>query len=171
MKTGEIFTLHKGGKKRTDNPNNYRAITMSSVILKLYEVVLLHRCQDTIMKSLSKQQRGFQKQLGCQMSTFVQRETLNYAREKSATVCVCCLDGRQAFIHVWHAGLFYKLIELNVECTTLLAFRAMYQNACCHIKYNGLRSENFPVHQETKQGGRSSPLLYLAFIDELIKEL
>ena len=36
MKRGEIITLHKGGKKRKDDPNNYRAITLSSVILKLY---------------------------------------------------------------------------------------------------------------------------------------
>ena len=28
MKKGEIITLHKGGKKRKDNPNNYRAITL-----------------------------------------------------------------------------------------------------------------------------------------------
>jgi len=97
-------------------------------------------------------------------------ETLHYAHKESETVFVCCLDGRQAFDHVRHAGLFYKLIELNVDRTTLLAFRAINQNACCHIQYNGLRSENFSVKQGTKQEGRSSPLLYLDFIDGLIKE-
>jgi len=35
MKCGTIITLHKGGKKRTDDPNKYRAITLTSVILKL----------------------------------------------------------------------------------------------------------------------------------------
>ena len=28
MKCGTIITLHKGGKKRTEDPNNYRAITL-----------------------------------------------------------------------------------------------------------------------------------------------
>ena len=37
MKSGTIITLHKGGKKRTDDPNNYRAITLTSVVLKLFE--------------------------------------------------------------------------------------------------------------------------------------
>jgi len=74
VKTGEIFTLHKGGKKRKDNLTYYRAITLSSAILKHYEMVLLDKCQ----------------------------------------------DDRQAFDHMWHAGLFYQLIELNVHRTTLL---------------------------------------------------
>ena len=35
MKRGVIITLFKGGNKRKDNPDNYRAITLSSVVLKL----------------------------------------------------------------------------------------------------------------------------------------
>ena len=134
-------------------------------------MVLLDRCQQTILDSISRQQGGFQKQLGCNMSTFVFRETLHWAREQSATVYVCCLDGRQAFDNVWHDGLFYKLIKLGLDNSTLLALRAMYKDASCHVKHCGLRSKNFPVMQGTKQGGRSSPILYLAFIDGLIKEL
>ena len=48
MKRGTIITLHKGGRKRKDDPNNYRAITLSSVILKLYERILLHRLESSI---------------------------------------------------------------------------------------------------------------------------
>ena len=35
MKRGAIVTLFKGGNKRRDNPDNYRAIILSSVVLKL----------------------------------------------------------------------------------------------------------------------------------------
>jgi len=60
--------------------------TLSSVKLKIYKVALLVRCQDTIMKSLSKQQGGFQKQLDCQMSTFVllKRSTMHVLQCLSA---------------------------------------------------------------------------------------
>jgi hypothetical protein len=40
MKRGIIITLHKGGNKKKDYPNCYRAITLSSCILKLYELML-----------------------------------------------------------------------------------------------------------------------------------
>ena len=43
LKRGVIITLFKGGNKRRDNPDSYRAITLSSVILKLYEQVVLQR--------------------------------------------------------------------------------------------------------------------------------
>jgi len=171
MKRGEIITLHKGGKKRKDDPNNYRAITLSSVILKLYELVLLERCQDSILRSLNAQQGGFQKQLGCNMTSFVLRETLHHAREQSSKVFVCCLDGKQAFDHVWHDGLFYKLLDLGVDDNTFVSIHNMYKDAQCHVRYNGLCSESFPIAQGTKQGGKSSPSMNIAFIDGLIQEL
>ena len=45
MKKGIIITLYKGGKKRKEDTKNYRAITLSSVILKLYERILLSRIE------------------------------------------------------------------------------------------------------------------------------
>ena len=49
MKRGNIITLHKGGRKRKDDPNNYRGITLLPVILKLYERILLHRISFTAL--------------------------------------------------------------------------------------------------------------------------
>jgi len=68
------------------------------------------------------------------MSTFDLRETLHWAREQSATVYVCCLDGKQAFDNVWHDGPIYKLIKLGLENSTLLALRVMYKDTSCHVK-------------------------------------
>jgi len=39
-KRGIIITFHKGGKKRKDDPNCYRAITLSSCVLKLFEIII-----------------------------------------------------------------------------------------------------------------------------------
>ena len=45
MKRGTIITLFKDGNKRKDDPDNYRAITLSSVLLKLLERIILTRIQ------------------------------------------------------------------------------------------------------------------------------
>jgi len=47
----------------------------------------------------------------------------------------------------------------------------MYKDAQCHVRYYGLCSESFPIAQGTKQGGESSPSIYIAFIDGLIQGL
>lgn len=171
MKEGVITTLYKGGRKRRDDPSSYRAITLSSVILKVFETVLLERCKDDVLGHISRQQGGFQAGLGCLMTSFVLRESLQFAREHSSKVYVCWLDGRSAFDCVWHDGLFFKLIEMGVDPSTLTALRSMYENSTCHVKFQGKCSKTFPVKQGTKQGGKASPILYLAFIDGLIKEL
>ena len=46
LKDGIIITLHKGGRKSKTDPNNYRAITFSSAILKLFEGILLEKSRN-----------------------------------------------------------------------------------------------------------------------------
>ncbi len=75
MKRGLIVTLHKGGNKRKDDPNNHRAITLSSCILKLYERLILEKITSHSDSSrLSNLQGGFQKGMGCIMTSFLLRE-------------------------------------------------------------------------------------------------
>ena len=40
MKIGIIITLYKGGNKRKDDPDSYRAITLTPCVLKLFERIL-----------------------------------------------------------------------------------------------------------------------------------
>ncbi|XP_053376652.1 uncharacterized protein LOC128547637 [Mercenaria mercenaria] len=42
LKRGIITTMYKGGSKKKSDPNSYRAISLCSTILKLYEKVLLN---------------------------------------------------------------------------------------------------------------------------------
>ncbi|KAH3794438.1 hypothetical protein DPMN_147971 [Dreissena polymorpha] len=47
----------------------------------------------------------------------------------------------------------------------------MYRKTKSRIRYHGLHSCELPVPQGTRQGGKSSPLLYLVCIDGIITEL
>ena len=109
-------------------------------------MVLLDRFQDTLLEKINIQQGGFQ---------------------QSSKVYTCFLDSKQAFDHVWPSGLFLKLMENSVDSTTLLSIREMYTNSRSRVKTQGLFSEEFPVLQGTRQGGKSSPLMYLVFINGL----
>ncbi len=133
MKRGCIITLHKGGKKCKDEPNNYRAITLTSVVLKLFEMALLARCKDDMLKDLSIQQCGFQEGLGCVMTSFIVRESVYFSREENSKLYICFLDGRQAFDRVWHNGLLFKLRHL-IDDTSLVAFRELYRNMTSCVK-------------------------------------
>lgn len=172
LNRGVIITLHKGGNKRKDCPDNYRAITLTSVILKVYESVLLHRSKDTLLSSINHQQGGFQDGLSCLMTSFILRENIHFAHENNSKLYASFMDGRKAFDVVWHQGLLFKLInDTNIDTTTLLAIKGLYSNMTSCVNYMGQISNWFPVQQGTRQGGITSPLLYLIFINGLICEL
>ena len=58
LKEGIIITLRKGGRKSKTDPNNYRAITLSSALLKLFEKLLLEKVKTAITKPLNCLQGG-----------------------------------------------------------------------------------------------------------------
>ena len=128
MKRGVIITLFKGGNKRKDNPDNYRAITLSSVVLKLLERILLTRIElfDDIRPPIHSLQGGFKKQQGCLMSSFLVRKAIQYAQEKGSKVYACFLDVKKAFDQVWHDGLFYKLHNCGVNKSVLSVIINLY---------------------------------------------
>ena len=173
MKRGVIITLFKGGNKRKDNPDNYRAITLSSVVLKLLERILLTRIElfDDIHPPIHSLQGGFKKEQGCLMSSFLVREAIQYAQEKGSKVYACFLDVKKAFDQVWHDGLFYKLHNCGVNKTVLGVIINLYTDMESCVKTQSHKSEWFPVRQGTRQGGVLSPFLYLVYDNDLIWEL
>ena len=74
MKVGTIITLFKGGNKLRTDPNNYRAITLSSVFIRVYENILLKRIDIQGNIKVDRLQGGFQKNLGCVMTSFSLKE-------------------------------------------------------------------------------------------------
>ena len=171
MKKGIIITLYKGGNKIRTDPNSYRAITLSSVFVRLYESVLLHKLDLDGTLTFSKLQCGFQKNLGCLMTSFALRECIQTSIEHNSKVFVCFLDAKQAFDRVWHSGLFSKLFDADIDKHIFKAFFDMYTGLQSRVKFRGFKSDWFPVLQGTRQGGVSSPKLYLLYIDGLIKEI
>ena len=84
MKKGIIVTLFKGGKKDKKDPNSYRAITFTSCVLKLFEKVILLQLQNTPSLQHHTLQGGFQKGLGCLMSSFILHECIYFTMENKS---------------------------------------------------------------------------------------
>jgi len=89
LKQGIIITLHKCGRKRKDEPSSYRVITLTSVILKIYENILFNRCKHDMLEDLNLQQGGFQDILGCIMTSSLCVKV--YSAQKKATQPSMCV--------------------------------------------------------------------------------
>jgi len=87
-----------------------------------------------------------------------------------ATFC-CFLDLRRAYDTVWREGLWEKLREIGVHGVFLSAITGLYREVRCCVQINGARSDWFQVEQGLRQGCVLSPLLFLIFINGMIRDL
>jgi len=113
LKTRHHNNCVQGWTKVKRRTSSYWAITLTSVIFKIYETVLLNRCNNEVLEGLNVQQGGFQDTRGCNMTSFVVRECIFYAKENNSAVYVCFFHGKQLFDRVWHFGHSYKLCDLR----------------------------------------------------------
>ena len=171
MKVGVIITICKGGSKPRDDPNSYRAITLMSSILKLNERILYNRLLNTLENPLNPLEGGFQKNMGCNMTSYLVQEIVNYAKENNSKLYVCFLDAKQAFDHVWHDGLFFKLHELGINLYIWKAIVSLHEKLTSYVFSRGFKSPIFYVLQGTRQGGVISPIFYLCYITDLLNIL
>ena len=116
-------------------------------------------------------QGGFQKNIGCLMTSFLFRESIVYAKENGSKFYVCFLDVKKAFDCVWHDGLFYKLYQSGINKVFCKLIINMYTDMHSCVSGRGFKSDWFHVRQGTRQSSVISPFLYLLFINELTYEL
>jgi hypothetical protein len=85
-------------------------------------------------------------------------------------VYACSLDAEKCFDKVWHDGLFYKLFP-RIPFNHWLITYEWYTNLKAVVTWNGVNSDTFCVTRGIQQGSILSPLFFIMFIDDLLKEL
>ena len=170
MKVGIIITLHKGGSKRKDDPDSYRAITLTSCVLKLFERILLNRILST-QRPFNPLQGGFQQGMGCTMTSLLLQESVHYAKENGSKLYICFLDAKKAFDKVWHDGLLLKLYERGIDLYIWKVIVSLHANLSSYVLFRGFKSGDLSVTKGTRQGGVISPYMFLCYIDDLLNEL
>ena len=111
-KNGIIIPVHKNGSQF--DPNNYRGITLSSCLGKLFCHIINNRiCSDLENRAFLKQeQAGFRKNHRTSDHIFVLRTIIDkyvLNAKNGSKLYACFIDLRKAFDTVWHDGLLLKL--------------------------------------------------------------
>jgi len=109
---GVVVPILKDKLGDANSLDNYRAITISNIISKVFESCLLDKFGDFLTSHDLK--FGFKKGLGCQNAIFTVQQVASHFTKHGSTVYFSALDASKAFDTVTHCKLFDKMIERNV---------------------------------------------------------
>ena len=162
FKSGIITPVYKRHDKPLEDLNSYRRITVSSIVGKLFEKVLLKKILPTLREKQNELQRGFTKDVAPTNAAFLLTEAIVEAKDKYEPVYTCFVDASEAFDVVWHSSMSRRLFYTGVGGNN-------WSNMNSKVKWDGNISKSFDEQQGVRQGGILSPELYKVFINPLLE--
>ena len=138
--TSYISTIHKKGPN-TD-PNNYRGISITSCVSKLYSSILNSRLILFLdnNNTINDNQSGFRKKRRTAANLFILKTAIDkYLSSRNKTLYLYFVDFSKAFNRVWRDGLLVKRLRHGVGGK----FYGSVKQMC--LKYD-ISSENKQQH-------------------------
>ena len=159
----------KVGYSRGLSVDDFRCISISPVISKLFELAILDRFSSYLLTS--DHQFGFKKHLGTNHAIYCVRNIIESFINNGSTVNICSLDLSKAFDRVNHYALYVKLMERYIPTELLSVLEQWFSIAVTCVKFNGHVSKFFSLRAGVRQGGVLSPALFAIFIDDIITKV
>ena len=97
--------------------DNYRAISISAIISKIFERYILSRYSKFVVTSPN--QCGFKKDSSCDHAIYYVRNVVEHYVAGGSTVNVCLLDLSKAFHKMVHSALYLKLMVRSIPVQIL----------------------------------------------------
>ena len=166
FKLGYMIPIVKDNQGNLGDVSNYRGITISPIISKLFEHVLKVVFGEFL--SSSPYQYGFKKKSSTVHSLHCFKGTVDYYVNHGSRVFCSLLDASKAFDRLVHSGLFIKLMNKKVPKIFLDILIAWHKGLQCRVKWDGCYSDWFCITAGVRQGGVLSPNLYSLYVDDLI---
>ena len=148
---------------------NYRSIAISSLILKVFDWVIILLYGDKL--ELDHLQFGYQKNVSTNMCTWMAVETIDYFMNNGSEVFICTMDMSKAFDNVKHSTLFQKLLNRDIPKIYLRLLMRMYSQQSANVRWNNVKSRQFPISNGVKQGAVLSAILYCVYVNDLYQLL
>ena len=157
-----MFVIYKKGNK--SDPHNYRGISISNSVAKLYDMILCDRLYQWFKPY--REQAGAQKKRGCMEHIVTLRLLTDTAKRKKIRLFVTFVDFSKAYDLVPRQKLFSVLKRLGCGMIMLASLIAMYSNTES-IVGSAIISATVGVGQ----GLATSCFLFIIYVNELIKNI
>ena len=139
--------------------DNYRAIASGSLLLKLFDLVILLLEREKL--GCDSMQFGFQANSSTTMFTWSVNATIDHLLSNGRKVFGCAMDLSKAFDMVEWSELFITLDKKKVHPIFLRILFFIYKEQQCDVRWAGNYSQRFRVSNGVRQGAVSSQFILM----------
>ena len=156
------------GVKKNCNVDDFRGITICSIISKIFEHCILRHFNEI---TTSIRQFGFKKNSSCHMAIYSVKRVINYFNDRGSTVAVGSIDLRKAFDKVNHYGLLCTLQQKHINARILDLLENWMEKSNAVIDWMKTVSAPVACSAGVRQGSVLSPVLFSLFVDSVLERL
>lgn len=168
MRNAKIVTLYKNKGDKGDC-NNYRGISLLSVVGKVFARVVLMRLQHLAERVYPESQCGFRSSRSTIDMIFSLRQIQEKCREQNMPLYMCFVDLTKAFDTVSRTGLFTVLDRIGCPPQLLSLIISFHENMKATVQFDGETSDEFQVKSGVKQGCVLAPTLFGIYFSVLLQ--
>ena len=163
-----LIPIIKDKRSSSLSSENYRLIAITSLILKLFDGILLELYGNSLKPS--PQQFGFQRGQSTTMATWTLKETISYFTNRGSPIYLCLLDLTKAFDHVKFSELF-TLLKDRIPHILIRFVIFSYTHQQCRVVWQNSSSSIFDIANGVRQGSIASPTYFNLYVDPIFKKL
>ena len=168
VRDSKIITLYKNKGERNDC-NNYRGISLLSIVCKVFARVILIRLQKLVERIYPESQCGFRAERSTIDMVFSLRQLQEKCREQQMPLYLAFIDLTKAFDLDSRDGLFKVLPKIGCPPKLQSMIESFHTDMKGTVQFNGSSLEPFEIRSGVKQRCVLAPTLFGIFFGLLLK--
>ena len=164
-----IILLHKKGDK--SEINNYRPISLTSHMCKLFTRVIKNRIEKQLDEHQPREQAGFRSGYSTTDHLQVLNQLIEKSNEYKEPLYIAFVDYEKAFDSVEHEDILNALEKHQIPTVYIETLASMYRNGTAQVKVDNNMSKPFDIRRGVRQGDTLSPNMFNSGLEQVFRRL